>query len=113
MLREVVERYTPEEAARITGVPADKIIELAEEFGRRAQIGSTVVLEGNVLPYRPVAADFYRGVCAHQHGTLSSRAILLLNMMVGNIDAVGGLSMMGLGEGDEVSGMLKTPPLYC
>jgi anaerobic selenocysteine-containing dehydrogenase len=110
MLREVVGRYTPEEAARITGVPADKIIELAEEFGRRAQIGSTVMLEGNVIPYRPVAADFYRGVCAHQHGALYSRAILLLNMMVGNIDAVGGLSVMSVGEGDEGSGMLKTPP---
>jgi len=110
LLCETVERYTPEEAARLTGVPADRIIELAEEFGRRAQIGSTVVLEGHVIPYRPVAAEFYRGVCAHQHGVLHSRAILLLNMVVGNIDAVGGLSMMNVGEGDDMSGMLKTPP---
>ena len=110
LLCEVVKRYTPEEAARITGVPADRIIDLAEEFGRKAQIGSTMLLEGNVIPYRPVAAEFYRGVCAHQHGALYSRAILLLNMIVGNIDAVGGLSMMNVGEGDDVSGMLKTPP---
>jgi len=110
LLYEVVKRYTPEEAARITGVAADRIIDLAEEFGRKAQIGSTVLLEGNIIPYRPVAAEFYRGVCAHQHGVLYSRAILLLNMMVGNIDAVGGLSMMNVGEGDDITGMLKTPP---
>jgi len=110
LLSEVVKRYTPEAAARITGVPADRIVDLAEEFGRRAQIGSTMLLEGSLIPYRPVAAEFYRGVCAHQHGTLNSRAILLLNLVVGNIDAVGGLSMMNVGEGDDMSGMLKIPP---
>lgn len=111
LLSETVKYYSPEEAARLTGVPAERIIELAEEFGRRAQIGSTIVLEGNLLPYRPVAAEFYRGVCAHEHGVLNSRAILLLNMLVGNIDAVGGVSMMNVGEGDDISGMLK-PPSY-
>ncbi len=90
MLKEHVRKYTPEMAAEITTVPAADIRRLAEEFGRAARIGSTIVVEGMELPYRPVAVNIYRGAGAHKHGVAAALGVQLLNLVVGAFYVPGG-----------------------
>ena len=81
---------TPEYAETICGVPAETINRLAIEFGSKAKIGSTIVIDGETLRYRPVAMHTFRGLSAKEYGVQTSRAHLIVQMIVGNIDAVGG-----------------------
>src|SRR3989304_643988 len=53
LLREHVRQFTPEGAERISSVPPASIRRLAREFATEAMIGSTGVLDGKRLPYRP------------------------------------------------------------
>jgi len=86
---EHVRRYTPEWAAEVCGVPADQIVRIAAELGEQARIGSTIVIDGLVLPYRPVAIHAYH-VSQQELGFQAVRAMLLVMMLVGSIEAVGG-----------------------
>ncbi len=90
LFKEHVRQYTPESVASITTIPAKNIRRLAREFGRAAQIGSTIVVEGKELPLRPAAVSWYRGATAHKHGMLTGLAIQFLNVIVGAIDVPGG-----------------------
>ncbi len=83
LLKEHVKKYTPEMAAEITTVPATTIRRLAEELGKEARIGSTIVVDGKELPYRPVAVNIYRGAGAHKHGVSAALSTQLLNMIMG------------------------------
>ena len=83
LLKQHVARYSPEMASEITTIPSETIRRLAKEFGEAARIGSTIVIDGVELPYRPAAANVYRGAGAHKHGVGAALAILTLNMVVG------------------------------
>jgi hypothetical protein len=74
----------------ITTVPAANIRRIAAEFGREARIGSTIMVEGANLPYRPVAAIAFRGAQGHMNSVYNFYAIDLLNELVGASDVVGG-----------------------
>jgi len=89
-LREHVRAYSPERAAAITTVPAATIRRLATEFGEAARIGSTIMVDGRQLPYRPVAVNIYRGAGAHRHGTQTALAVQTLNLVVGAFYVPGG-----------------------
>ena len=89
-LKDQVKNYSPEKAASITTVPAATIRRIAKEFGEAARIGSTIVVDGQVLPYRPVAVNIYRGAGAHKHGTHTALAVQVLNMIVGAFYVPGG-----------------------
>ncbi len=115
-LKEHVKRYSPEMAASITTVPAATIRRVAKEFGEAARIGSTIVIDGKVLPYRPVAVNIYRGAGAHKHGTHTALAVQILNMIVGAYYVPGGhrgLNLIGpsgrWSPGQTVDGLI-TPP---
>ncbi len=98
LLKEHVKAYSPERAAEITTVPAATILRLAEEFGREARIGSTITVEGVELPYRPVAANIYRGAGAHEHGVGAALGVQILNMIVGAFYVPGshrGMNLVG------------------
>ncbi|MBI2822149.1 MAG: molybdopterin-dependent oxidoreductase [Acidobacteria bacterium] len=90
LLREHVRQFTPKWAAQITTIPEAAIRRLAHEFAAEAMIGSTIVLEGKRLPYRPVAAIFFRGVGGHKNSVYNCFAVELLNQVVGAADVVGG-----------------------
>lgn len=90
VLRKHLKQYTPEKAEQVTTVPAKVIRQLTLDFVDAAQIGSTVTIEGHVLPFRPAAIHFKRGSGAHKGGSHTSLAIHLLNLMVGNLDVPGG-----------------------
>ncbi|MEK7334833.1 MAG: molybdopterin dinucleotide binding domain-containing protein, partial [Candidatus Binatota bacterium] len=90
-LKEHLRQYPPEEVETITDVPASTIRRLAREFGAAASIGSTIVIEGQKMPLRPVCAfPDCRGLAAHMYGVWTGTAVQLLNVMVGAVDVPGG-----------------------
>ncbi len=84
---------TPEFAEKISGVPAADIVRLAATFGKEAHIGEFKEIDGVKVRYRPVVAYTFRGLAAKEFGVQSSRSVLILNSLVGAIDAVGGMML--------------------
>jgi anaerobic selenocysteine-containing dehydrogenase len=89
LLREHLRKFTPEWSESLCTVPAANIRRLAGEFAREARIGSTIVVDGLTLPYRPVAAIAFRGAQGHVNSVYNFFAIDLLNQLVGAADVVG------------------------
>jgi molybdopterin-containing oxidoreductase family molybdopterin binding subunit len=90
VLKEHLTTYPPERGETISGVPAATIRRLAREFGEAARVGSTIVLDGVRLPYRPAAAIYFRGAQGHKNSSHICFAVDLLNQLVGAADVVGG-----------------------
>ncbi len=90
-LRQHLKVYDPDRIAGITTVSADTIRRLAREFGEAAQIGSTIVIDGYELPFRPACVHFGKGPGAHLHGLVQDLSIQLLNLIVGAVDVPGGI----------------------
>lgn len=90
LLKEHVTKYTPEMASEISSVPEETIRRIAAEFGKAARIGSTIVIDGKELPYRPVAVTYFRGAQGHKNSLQTCAAILLLTQIVGAADVPGG-----------------------
>lgn len=88
-LKDHLKKFTPEWGEEITTVPAKNIRRIAAEFAREARIGSTIVVDGVTLPYRPVAAIAFRGAQGHMNSVYNFFAIDLLNELVGASDVVG------------------------
>ena len=88
-----VQGMTPQAAEEISGVPAATIVRLAQTFAKEARIGETTVIDGQTLRYRPVSIYSFRGLEAKEFGVQNWSAALMLNMMVGAPDAVGGLKL--------------------
>lgn len=103
-LKEHLRQYGPEKMAEATTVSAERIRRLAREFGEAASIGSTIVIEGKQMPYRP-ACTFCdsRGLSSHQFGMWASMNVHMLNLVVGALDFPGGsLSTNILGPGEQL-----------
>ena len=90
LLKEHLKTYTPEMVEEITTIPADNIRSMAREFGAEARIGSTIVVDGVEVPYRPAAAIAFRGAQGHKNSAYNMLAIDLLNQIVGSADMAGG-----------------------
>ncbi len=91
LLKEHLKPFTPEWAEEITSVSAAIIRRIAKEFGQEACIGSTIVLDGKTLPYRPVAVMYFKGAQGHKNAFLTSMALELLTEIVGSSNVPGGL----------------------
>ena len=90
LLAEHLKTYTPERGEELCTVPADDIRRIAGEFAEEARIGSTIVIDGVTVPYRPVAAIAFRGAQGHMNSVYNFFAIDLLNQLVGAADMAGG-----------------------
>ncbi|OGC94406.1 MAG: hypothetical protein A2W25_01870 [candidate division Zixibacteria bacterium RBG_16_53_22] len=90
LFKEDVRQYTPEWASSVCDLPADAIKKVALELGENARIGSTMVVDGVELPYRPVGMMAYH-VSQQEHGFQAFRAAGIVFMLLGAIEAVGGL----------------------
>ncbi|MEO0290910.1 MAG: molybdopterin-dependent oxidoreductase [candidate division WOR-3 bacterium] len=91
IFKEYVLSLKDKEVEEITGIPYSTIKRIAKEFGENANIGKTIEIDGEKLRYRPVCVYTFRGLVAKEYGTQNWRAGLIVNMLVGNFDAVGGL----------------------
>ncbi|MEF8825006.1 MAG: molybdopterin-dependent oxidoreductase [Halapricum sp.] len=85
---EQIDQYDPEWAEEITDVPADTIERLANEWGEKAHIGATTVIDGVEVPYRPVGMHGYH-VAQQEMGVPTTQAHYHAAMLVGAVDAVG------------------------
>ena len=90
LLKLHLKKFTPEWAEPISTVPAKDSRRLAHEFAREARVGSTIVIDGVTLPYRPAAAIAFRGSQGHRNSLYNFLAVDLLNQLVGSADMVGG-----------------------
>lgn len=71
----VLEKYSPEWASQVTGVPVDTIVRIAREFATT----------------RPAIAAGCRGSSMQTNGIFNRMAIHALNALVGSIDTPGGI----------------------
>ena len=92
-------RFAPDSVAAETGVPAPTIRRLADELARAAfDHGDDLAIawtdwagrRHQSITARPVAMHAMRGISAHTNGFHTCRAIHLLQMLLGTIDAPGG-----------------------
>jgi len=88
-----IEGITPQYVEEVADVPAATVERLARQLGEAAQIGATVVRDGHTLRYRPVALHTFRGLAAKQFGVQNWRAGLIVQMLLGSVDAVGGINL--------------------
>jgi formate dehydrogenase major subunit len=72
-LREMVEKYSPEQVAKVCGIPAKTICEVAITF---AKARSAIIFWG-------------MGISQHTHGTDNSRCLIALALLTGNIGKPG------------------------
>ncbi|MFQ5837869.1 MAG: molybdopterin-dependent oxidoreductase [Thermoplasmata archaeon] len=89
LFKEHVAQYTPEWAAGICDIPAEKIRQVALELGENAMIGSTIIVDGQELPYRPVSVMAYH-MAQQELGFQTLRAMIYIFMLLGAVGAVGG-----------------------
>jgi anaerobic selenocysteine-containing dehydrogenase len=95
VLSDSIKDITPQYAEEVAGIPAATVTRLAQTFAKEARIGETIEIEGLKLRYRPSVLYTFRGLTAKEYGVQGWRTGLILNMLVGNIDAVGGLILGG------------------
>ncbi|MFC1860860.1 molybdopterin-dependent oxidoreductase [Chloroflexota bacterium] len=110
-VREHLKQYSPDMASGVSGVPAGTIHRIAAEFAHAASIGSTITIEGYVLPLRPVSIVLFRGAQGHLNSHHTCHAVALLNQIVGACDVPGGtLGWPARGLGYPATGAFSYEP---
>ncbi|MBF0455881.1 MAG: molybdopterin oxidoreductase family protein [Magnetococcales bacterium] len=99
LLKERVEKYTPEWASGLTGIPVEQIRRLAHEMGVTARDHKIELpipwtdawdQEHETVVGSPVAFHAMRGLAAHSNGFHAIRSLSILMTLLGTIDTPGG-----------------------
>ncbi len=85
-----VAQYTSTAASEVTGLKAEDIEHIADELGSNAMIGSTIMVDGISMPYRPVGIAASH-VAQQEMGFQAVRAAVQVYMLLGAIYTPGGL----------------------
>ncbi|MEJ2059912.1 MAG: molybdopterin oxidoreductase family protein [Gammaproteobacteria bacterium] len=93
------EQYAPENAAKVTGIPAEQIERLALEMAHVA-FKETIEIDTEWTDWagrkqtkfigRPVSMHAMRGISAHSNGFQACRAIHIMQLLLGTVDVPGG-----------------------
>jgi len=83
--------HTPEWAERVSGVPAAKIRQVANDFLEHARIGATTEVEGRTLPLRPVTIVLGKSVNNGWGAYECVWARTVLQVLVGGLEVPGGM----------------------
>ena len=111
LIKDHLKTYTPAYASQVSTVPAETITRIAHEFLEAARIGSTIEIDGHILPFRPASAVMFRGGEGHENSHHTCLACSLLNAIVGNCDLPGGtLGWPARSLGYPGTGQLKFEP---
>ncbi len=94
-VKDHVTRYSPEETAEVTGIPADAVRQMAQDFAKNAHIGENVVIDGVQMPYRPVAIIVESGGKGHLDSNAIVQACALPCTLVGAVDVPGSMNAHG------------------
>ena len=78
LLREHVDRYTPEMVSRICGTPQDKFLQVCELFA------------GTAAPDKALTSLFALGWTQHSVGSQNIRTMAMVQLLLGNIGVAGG-----------------------
>ncbi len=89
LLKEQVKEATPKWASEICDLPAAAIRKVGLDLGENARIGSTIVIDGVEVPYRPVGMMAYH-VSQQELGFQAFRAATIAFMLLGAWEAAGG-----------------------
>ncbi len=89
LLREHIRQYTPEWAAAECDVPSEIIRRVADEFVAHARVGTTIEIEGQTLPHRPVGVMLGKGVNNGWGGYHAMWGRTLLACLVGALEVPG------------------------
>ncbi|MAI12146.1 MAG: molybdopterin oxidoreductase [Rhodospirillaceae bacterium TMED167] len=90
-LIEHMQKYTPEWASEECDIPAEQIRKIGDEFLSQACIGETIEIDGETLPYRPVAVLLGKTVNNGWGGYNCCWARTLLLCLVGALEVPGGM----------------------
>lgn len=90
LLIETTKEYTPELAENVCGVPASTIRDVTGEFLENAMVGASIAIDGEKLPYRPVAIELGKTVNNGPGGYETCWARTVLLMLVGALEVPGG-----------------------
>ncbi len=83
--------YTPEWAALECEVPAETIRRIADEYLDHACVGETIEIEGETMPFRPVAVMLGKTVNNGWGGYHACWARTMLAVLVGALETPGGI----------------------
>jgi len=92
LLKNRFKEYPPERVEKVSEVSAETLRRIAKEFAEAASIGTTIMIDGKELPYRPVATYNIRAAVTHTNATQALYAMDLLNLVVGSAVAPGGVA---------------------
>ncbi|MFQ5821658.1 MAG: molybdopterin-dependent oxidoreductase [Candidatus Heimdallarchaeota archaeon] len=95
LLIEHMKKYTPEWASKICEVPAETIRRVSKEYVENAMVGATIKINGEDLPYRPVAIELGKTVNNGLGGYQTCWARSILAILVGALEVPGGT--LGIG----------------
>lgn len=111
LLVEHVRGFTPEWAATICDVPADRIRRVANDFLSEACIGQTYEIEGRVMPLRPVAIMLGKTVNNGWGSYECVWARTVLQVLVGALEVPGSLlGTKSMIVGPEIDRMASCTP---
>ena len=97
VLKEHFAKFGPEWAEKITDVPAGTIRRLARELVDAAQIGSTIVINGVTMPYRPACYTAVgHGPSVNRNGFDVHGAEQIVSACLGTLNVPGGQRSMGV-----------------